>query len=773
MKIIQLMPTLAYGDAVGNDAIALHNILVENGYETKIYAENIDSRIRHGIAEYCTELPILDDEDILLYHFSTGSKAMVEILHKLSCRKIMIYHNITPKEYFHEYNQDLMRLVDDGRQELGKLREYFECCLADSYYNKQDLIKEGYTCPIAVLPILIPFEDYRKEPDGEVVARYSGDGITNILFTGRVSPNKKQEDVISAFSYYHGNINSKSRLFIVGSYNGMETYFYKLKKYTEELGISDYVVFTGHIPFSQILAYYSLADLFLCMSDHEGFCVPLLEAMSFSIPILAYRAAAVPETLGDAGMLVNDRNPVVVAEFIGRMLEDRELQDLLKSRMKSRLETFSYESTTDLFKTYLEAVLNKHNIEQEAVSSEGVDDTGRILMEKAASWANEIPSDRKAAQTLRFSDISVDVEAIPESTERIGLAKQIFKFFYRCVYALSPGLANGIKKVLLKPKHALDNYRELKRISYENASRCEGLLRHCDALQKCCERLINENTALNERCNFLDERCGQHEKNFLQERAIRERIEAEQRRVAELVYSEDLKPVMEDNGLINMKRYLPEGISYDRADIDQFYFDLSNVFRGPEDEILDGNEMFLPFLKEAAERNPKLPILDFGCGRGELLDLMAGNDILAIGVDMNRDSAQPAIDKGHKVVIGDAIDYLQKQKDGSFAGIAMIMVSEHVPFNMMHDGIFLFAKKIATGGTLVINTINPYCFRRMGNFRMDPSHINFLPPEIYKLIMEMAGFHDIRILWSAPIPEHTFNEDIHSRYENVTIVGYR
>lgn len=152
---------------------------------------------------------------------------------------------------------------------------------------------------------------------------------------------------------------------------------------------------------------------------------------------------------------------------------------------------------------------------------------------------------------------------------------------------------------------------------------------------------------------------------------------------------------------------------------------------------------------------------------------MARNNIAAIGVDMNKESARPAIDKGHRVVIGDAMEYIRQQEDGALGGIAMIMVSEHVPFDQMFEGIFLFAKKIAAGGSLLINTINPYCFRRMGNFRLDPSHINFLPPEIYKLVMEMAGLHDIRILWSVPIGEDTFHEDVHSRYENVTIVGYR
>lgn len=112
---------------------------------------------------------------------------------------------------------------------------------------------------------------------------YKDDGYTNFIFVGRVAPNKKQEDVIRAFYCYKKYCNPKSRLFIVGSYNGMERYYHRLRRYVGALEL-DNVVFTGHIPFAQILAYYHLADLFLCMSDHEGFCVPLVEAMYFNLP---------------------------------------------------------------------------------------------------------------------------------------------------------------------------------------------------------------------------------------------------------------------------------------------------------------------------------------------------------------------------------------------------------------------------------------------------------------------------------------------------------
>ena len=158
----------------------------------------------------------------------------------------------------------------------------------------------GYTCPIDVCPILIPFSDYEKEPDRRVLRRYKGDGKTNLLFVGRIAPNKKQENVIRAFYFYHKYYSPDSRLFLVGSWSGMESYYERLCDYVKALGIAEHVVFTGHIRFDEILAYYHLADVFLCMSEHEGFCVPLVEAMYFHVPIVAYSCAAVPDTLEEA-----------------------------------------------------------------------------------------------------------------------------------------------------------------------------------------------------------------------------------------------------------------------------------------------------------------------------------------------------------------------------------------------------------------------------------------------------------------------------------------
>ena len=469
MRIIQLLPTLAYGDAVGNDVLALHDYLSQKGYKTLIYAENIDPRINKEAVKHYTEIPALSEDDILLYHFSTGCEVLAQVLRKCICRKVMIYHNITPREYFSEYNTDLANLVDEGRKKLSNLKDVFECCLADSEYNKQDLIREGYTCPIGVLPILIPFTDYKKLPDETVLKKYENDGITNILFTGRIAPNKKLEDVIAAFAYYHKFMNPKSRLFIVGSDSGMEIYANRLRQYVKLLGMEEKEVFTGHIPFSQVLAYYSLADVFLCMSNHEGFCVPLIEAMIFNIPVLAYQAAAVPETLGHAGILIEERDPAYVATMIKNVVGNKPLKDALADLMLRRLDDFSYENTTARFAEYLNAIIEKRSVEEIVPVSNTETKEYKLLQRTIDEWKdNNLQKEWKTVQLPDFNQVPIISREVAVANSwqtnadlKKGV-KRVLKTAYLGIASVSPALANTIREQMYGTWHLIKGKKEKK-----------------------------------------------------------------------------------------------------------------------------------------------------------------------------------------------------------------------------------------------------------------------------------------------------------------------
>lgn len=356
MKIIQLLTTLSFGDAVSNDTIALKDALLGMGYETEIYAENIDKRLPEGLVWPYKKMPRLQNDDVLIYHLSTGTK-LNYMVDKYTCRKIMVYHNVTPPEYFRGYSPVSYDLCREGQSGVRYLADKVDYCLADSEYNKAELEHLGYRCPVDVLPILIAFDDYKKAPNKRIVRRFD-DEYTNILFTGRIAPNKKHEDIIAAFYYYKKFINKKSRLFLVGSYNGTEKYYAQLKEYIKCLELKD-VYFTGHIRFDEILAYYKVADLFLCMSEHEGFCVPLVEAMFFDVPIIAYDSTAIGGTLGGSGILLDDKNPQWVAEWINRMVTDEQLRKTVLMNQKIRLKDFGHERINRLFEGYLKGFLGE------------------------------------------------------------------------------------------------------------------------------------------------------------------------------------------------------------------------------------------------------------------------------------------------------------------------------------------------------------------------------------------------------------------------------
>lgn len=339
-RFINMLPTLAFGDAVGNDTLAIHNSLKNAGYESMLMASVIDRRIPEDIKS-TDEWDLINDDDVIIYHMSTGDP-LNEKVSRLNNRMIIRYHNITPPEFFFGYNKSAMSNCTLGYRDLYAMRNLGDYLIADSEYNLGDLRKNGYTAPGEVMPILIPFKDYEKKPDEDVINRMS-DGRTNIVFTGRVVPNKRQEQVIRAFYHYKKAYDDSARLILVGNYEGMELYYESLVDYAAGLGISDDVIFTGHISFPAILAYYRTASAFLCMSDHEGFCVPLVEAMFFDIPVIAKKTSAIPYTLGGAGILLENDDPLMAAAVINRVLKDEDLRNKVLENQRERLKDFEHD----------------------------------------------------------------------------------------------------------------------------------------------------------------------------------------------------------------------------------------------------------------------------------------------------------------------------------------------------------------------------------------------------------------------------------------------
>lgn len=350
-RILQLLPSITRGDAVSNDAMEIHRTLVKAGFESHIYAEYIGTGLDPQVVSPVNSLPEAGVGDIILFHLSTGSH-LQEVLRRCKaqgCKILFRYHNITPPEFYRGYHPFLEKKCRDGRKEAGEMRDIPDAVLSVSDYNRQDLLHMGYTCPMEIVPILIPFADYEKTPDEEVLNRYKTGDTVNVLFTGRVAPNKKLEHVIAAFAAYYYNYNANARLFLVGNDAGTESYRRNLQAYAEHLGLREKVIFTGHTTFPELLAYYRCADIFLCMSEHEGFCIPLVEAMYFDIPVIALNAAAVEETLGGAGVLLPDSRPEEAAGKMAALEEDSSLRESVLAGQRERWKQFGQEKTAGRF----------------------------------------------------------------------------------------------------------------------------------------------------------------------------------------------------------------------------------------------------------------------------------------------------------------------------------------------------------------------------------------------------------------------------------------
>jgi len=357
MKVIQLLTTLKYGDAVGNDVIALDGVIKKMGFETCIYADEIGNRIPKNMAKLSKYIPKLKEDDVIIYHMAIASD-LTYLFAKSKAKKVLIYHNVTPAIFFDRYDKNAAKACNDGLEQVKFLSDKVDYCLADSEYNKQQLLDMNYKCPINVLPILIPFEDYEKTPSENIISKYKNDGYTNIIFTGRIAPNKKQEDIILAFDAYQKLYNKKSRLIIIGSGGDRDIYYRLLKKYVSELG-NDNVIFTGHISFDEILAYYSLADIFLCMSEHEGFCIPLVEAMKFEIPVIAYDSSAISETGGNAVFLLEKKDPVETAGVIDYIINNPHISEQLVRNGKKRVDFFATDKIENMFVNYMNEIIQK------------------------------------------------------------------------------------------------------------------------------------------------------------------------------------------------------------------------------------------------------------------------------------------------------------------------------------------------------------------------------------------------------------------------------
>ena len=334
----QLCAGYSKGDAISHEALALRELFRSWGCESEIYSEPrwILPALKHEARDAARLSASCQPGDAVLLHLSIGSPVN-RIFRDLSCRKAVLYHNVTPPGYFSWVRPETAAQLREGREQMRELAGAAEVNLADSRFNAAELEEAGYR-DVKVFPLLLDPARLAEPADPETV-RALRDGKTNVLFVGRCAPNKRLEDVMAAFAHFQQFEEPDSRLVFVGSWAGTEKYYRLLQPWIRNLGLRD-VVFRGTVPQAVLHGAYEAADLFVCMSEHEGFCIPLLEAMAHGIPVLARAAGAVPETMDGAGVLVAGRNYPEIARLMGRLCRDRGLREAVVAGQRERVSRY-------------------------------------------------------------------------------------------------------------------------------------------------------------------------------------------------------------------------------------------------------------------------------------------------------------------------------------------------------------------------------------------------------------------------------------------------
>lgn len=353
-RVHQILATLGYGDAIGHEVLGIARALRAAGFASEIIVETADPRLEDLTVDYRDAVEDIGPNDLLIHHFSLGSRAS-RTAFATPARMILIYHNITPPEYFLGVHEQLVRQCYHGRRELLPYRPRVDLALGDSEFNRQELEALGFA-PTAVLPVVPDFSHLEVAPDPRIGRAYD-DEWTNVLFVGRLVPNKRPDNVIRFFHAYQTLYNPRARLILAGAHGGFDQYLAQLHALIAALGVHD-VHLLGQVTDEELTALYDTADVFLCASEHEGFCVPIVESFHKRVPVLALAATAVPATMDGGGILYDTRDPKRVAALVNAVISDADLEDRVLLAQDGALDRLRAQDFAGLAVNFVRQVLD-------------------------------------------------------------------------------------------------------------------------------------------------------------------------------------------------------------------------------------------------------------------------------------------------------------------------------------------------------------------------------------------------------------------------------
>ena len=338
MVVNQWVPAAHQGDAIGDSARRVRALLREMGHQSDLYAMTMDDDLRGDVIDWTD--PGATRGDLTIFHFALVSP-MTAAFARLNSGRVLQYHNVTPAHFFAGYDAAIYRLAMLGREDLKGLVGHTERALGDSEYNRQELEDLGFS-NTGVFPIAVDTDRITKAPRRPALEEVlNEEGWTNFLFVGRIVPNKKIEDHIKLAEHYKRYVDEQYRFVFVGKTDATPHYYASIRALLDRYRMPQgRFIFTGPVPNEDLATYYRTASVYISLSEHEGFCVPLLEAMAADVPVLAYSTAAVPDTLGGAGVQFAPKDLEFAAELLGELAYNDSLRGQVIAGQRTRLADF-------------------------------------------------------------------------------------------------------------------------------------------------------------------------------------------------------------------------------------------------------------------------------------------------------------------------------------------------------------------------------------------------------------------------------------------------
>ncbi|WP_196768297.1 glycosyltransferase [Neomoorella thermoacetica] len=331
--------TIAEGDAIGNDISGMVEVLTANGFLVRIVADFFNYS---ALEELRASENDIKNGSLLIYHHSIYWQRGEEVFRSFRGKKIFRYHNITPSQFFVGYSPFYLSLTEKGKKQTSRLVKHADLCLADSQYNANELLSLGVRGDLVkVLPPLHHIEKFEEVSAEQRILNELFVPELKVLTVGRISPNKGLLDVVKVAAAYKQLFGESAVFYLVGSFDDqLASYTRELLRAVEKFDLSRMVRLTGKVSLPELKAYYKGCDLYLCLSQHEGFCVPIIEAQSFGLPVVALAFSAVPETIGAGQLLFNELDHLQIAAALHVVTKNNTYKSTLIKRGFRNVQRF-------------------------------------------------------------------------------------------------------------------------------------------------------------------------------------------------------------------------------------------------------------------------------------------------------------------------------------------------------------------------------------------------------------------------------------------------